>query len=248
MIEANHKFLSEKGFYLYVMHLFKSHFHTIHLLGEMPHPSADLPLLILPNHNTWWDGLFVYLLNKKIFRRKFYLMMLEEELVKFRFFAKIGSYSVEPKSPKSLLKSLKYTVSLLQQPLMPRPILFLFPEGDLHPWNSRPINYKKGIEWLLEKYAGQVNILPLAIRTEFLAEQRPEAFFLFGQNYQLDYNTFPGVNWLEEIENNLLADLTTRIAQSEEGQILLRGSRSVNEIFVSFMQPFRSLKKKFTRN
>ena len=42
-------------------------------------------------------------------------MMLEKQLSKYRFFSKIGAYSIEPNSPKGILKSLGYTVSLLRQ-------------------------------------------------------------------------------------------------------------------------------------
>ena len=243
MIQAKHKLWADRVFQPYVRRLFKKHFHAIHLLGEIPDPPAELPLLLLPNHSTWWDGFFVYLINKKLFGRMGYLMMLEEQLAKYRFFAKIGAYSVEPKLPKSVLASLNYSVSLLQQKLIPRPMLCLFPQGDLQPWDTRPLAYKRGLEWLLQKYAEPVNLLPLVIRIEFLGEQRPEVFFLFGQNYQLNYSTFPGMSWLEKGENILLDDLAIRIAQREEGQILLRGYRSVNEVFDSFVKTIKRLIK-----
>ena len=35
--------------------------------GELPEIPDHLPLLLLPNHSTWWDGFFVYLLNKTDF-------------------------------------------------------------------------------------------------------------------------------------------------------------------------------------
>ncbi|MBM3240860.1 hypothetical protein FJZ31_31645 [Candidatus Poribacteria bacterium] len=243
MIVANHNVWADRVFYPYVIWLFKKHFHAIHLLGEIPDLPADLPLLLLPNHSTWWDGFFAYLLNKKLFRRVGYLMMLEEQLAKYRFFARIGAYSVEPEAPKSVLASLNYSVSLLQQKSMPRPMLCLFPQGDLQPWEARPISYKRGLEWLLKRYAEAVNLLPLAIRAEFLGEQRPEVFFLLGQNYQLNYRTFPGMDWLEEVENILLDDLAKRIARGEAGQILLRGYRSVNVVCDSGVKKIKNLIK-----
>ncbi|MBC8233385.1 lysophospholipid acyltransferase family protein [bacterium] len=243
MIEARHKLWADKVFYPYVRWLFKRHFHAIHLLGEIPDLQADLPLLLLPNHSTWWDGFFVYLLNKKLFSRVGYLMMLEEQLSKYRFFAQIGAYSVNPKLPKSVLSSLNYSVSLLKGQSKPQPMLCLFPQGDLQPWGVRPLNYKRGLEWLLQKYAQPVNILPLAIRVEFLGEQRPEVFFLLGQNYQLNHSTFPGMSWLEKGANILLDDLAIRIVQGEEGQILLQGYRSVNEVFDSFVKTIKRMIK-----
>ena len=231
MIKAKHTYWADKVFQPYVMWLFKKHFHAVHLLGQIPDPPVDLPLLIVPNHSTWWDGFFLYLLNKRLFGRPAYLMMLEEQLVKYRFFAKIGAYSVDPKSPKSVLASLNYSLSLLQQQSQPKPLLCLLPQGELQPWGLRPLNYKRGVEWLLQKYVAPVSLLPLGIRAELLGEQRPQVFFLFGQNYQLNAQTFPGMRWLENVAERLLDDLAGRIVRGEAGQILLRGSRSVNEVY-----------------
>ena len=235
MIQTQHAILADRIFYPYIIWLFKRHFHAMHVLGEVPDIPANLPLLILPNHSTWWDGFFVYFLNKKIFKRTIYLMMLEEQLSKYRFFSKIGAYSIEPKSPKGISTSLGYTVSLLRQKSIPPPLICIFPQGSLEPWKTHPLDYKRGLSWVLERYTDTVSILPLAIRCEFLYEQNPEVFFLFGKNYGLDFKEFLGISWLEEIEETLLKDLESRISRGERGQILLQGYRSVHEIFDSFV-------------
>ena len=235
MIQTQHAILADKIFYPYVIWLFKRHFYAIHVLGEIPDIPADLPLLILPNHSTWWDGFFVYFLNKKIFKRTIYLMMLEEQLSKYRFFSKIGAYSIEPKSPKGISTSLGYTVSLLRQKSIPPPLICIFPQGSLEPWKTNSLDYKRGLSWILERYTGAVSILPLAIRCEFLYEQNPEVFFLFGENYRLNFKEFLGISWLEKIEETLLKDLEGHISRGEGGQILLQGYRSVHETFDSFV-------------
>lgn len=218
MIRAQHRFWADLIFQPYLMWLFKRHFHTIQLLGTPPKIPTHLPLLLLPNHNTWWDGFFVYLLNKRIFRRTAYLMMLETQLSKYRFFAKIGAYSIEPKRRQGIVESLKYTVELLNQGT---PLVSIFPQGELLPWHTRPLDYKRGIEWVLREYAKPVAVLPLAIRTEFIGEKRPSVFFLFGNVSSFDAETFHGIAWLEETESALLDDLASRILRQEEGQNLL---------------------------
>ena len=126
MIRAQHRLWADMIFQPYLTWLFKRNFHEIQLLGTLPKITDDLPVLLLPNHSTWWDGFFVYLLNKKIFRRTAYLMMLEKQLSKYKFFAKIGAYSIEPENRRSLIESLEYTVELLNQEM---PLVTVFPQG-----------------------------------------------------------------------------------------------------------------------
>lgn len=218
MIQAQHRFWADFIFQPYLTRLFKRHFHTIQVLGDLPEVPNHLPLLLLPNHSTWWDGFFIYLLNKRIFRRTAYLMMLEAQLSKYKFFAKIGAYSIEPKHRQGIVESLEYTVELLKRGT---PLISIFPQGELLPWHTRPLNYKRGVEWVLREYGKPVAILPAAIRTEFLGEKRPEAFFLFGDIKVCDSDTFRGMEWLEETETALLADLSLRIFRQENGLNLL---------------------------
>lgn len=218
MIQAQHRFWADFIFQPYLTRLFKRHFHTIQLLGDLPEVPNHLPLLLLPNHSTWWDGFFIYLLNKRIFRRTAYLMMLEAQLSKYKFFAKIGAYSIEPKHRQGIVESLEYTVELLRRGT---PLISIFPQGELLPWHTRPLNYKRGVEWVLREYGKPVAILPVAIRTEFLGEKRPEVFFFFGDIKVCDSDTFRGMEWLEETETALLADLALRIFRQENGLNLL---------------------------
>ncbi|MDZ7291804.1 MAG: lysophospholipid acyltransferase family protein [candidate division KSB1 bacterium] len=231
MIKARHAKWADRIFYPYVMGLFKRHFHAIHLLGEVPETNPELPLLLLPNHSTWWDGFFVYLLNRKLFARLPYLMMLEEQLARYRFFARLGAFSINPHSAGSVRESIRYSIEILKQQLTPKPLLCIFPQGDLWPWDKRPLEFKGGTEVILNGYAGRVNLLPLAIRTEFLGEQRPEAFFLFGQNTITNSNTFLGMQRLQEIEENLLDQLRDRITKGEQGITLVSGRKSINQKF-----------------
>lgn len=217
MIQAQHRLWADLIFQPGLKWLFKRHFHTIQLLGALPDIPPHLPLLLLPNHSTWWDGFFIYFLNKRIFRRTAYLMMLEEQLTKYRFFAKLGAYSIEPKHRQGIAKSLKYTVELLNQET---PLICIFPQGELLPWHTRPLGYKRGVEWVLREYGKPIAVLPLAIRTEFLGEKRPNVFFLFGDVNSFDADTFPGMDWLEEAENALLEDLALRILRQEDGRNL----------------------------
>lgn len=219
MIPAKPAAWADRIFYPYVMHLFHRHFQRICLLGEVPRCEAQLPLLLLPNHSTWWDGFFVYLLNKKIFYRQPYLMMLEEQLRRYPFFAKLGVFSINPHSASGVRASLRYAAALMQQT---RPVLLgFFPQGELRPWDTRPLGYQRGLEILLKMFGDKVNLLNVAIKTEFRNERLPEAFFLFDQNRVVGHDDFLRSQDLEKIEEGILSELTQRIKRGEQGRVLV---------------------------
>jgi len=221
MIKAQHAAWADWIFQPYVTRLCQRHFRTLSLFGKKPELAPDLPVLLLPNHSTWWDGFFVYLLNKQLFRRKMYLMMREDQLARYKFFSRLGAYSITPDSTGSIKNSLRYSAGILNEKIAPRPLLCIFPQGELLPWEQRPFIFKNGVELVLRLHGGDVNLLPLAIKTEFLNEQLPVAFFLFGENVIVNHNTCGGTQRLQEIEEALLDDLKRRIIQKEKGRILL---------------------------
>lgn len=225
MIKANPARWAKFIFQIYVMRLMKRHFHGFHLFGNLPYPNSDFPLLLIPNHSTWWDGFFVYLLNDQILKRNHYLMMLDRQLAKYKFFSRIGAFGITPGDNKNVRESLNYTVDLLQ---IRNVMITIFPQGVLLPWGKRPLNFKKGIESIVHRYNKPINILPLAIRAEYGSEQRADVFFQFGENYIVDGQSFHGVKWLEEAELNLLNDLENRINHQEKGTNVLTGNRSIN--------------------
>jgi 1-acyl-sn-glycerol-3-phosphate acyltransferase len=95
MIQARHTKWAEWIFIPYISHLLSRSFYSVRLLGNMPETDKNLPLVLLPNHSTWWDGFFVHLLNRKIFEREIFLMMLKSQLEKFSFFSRLGAFGVE---------------------------------------------------------------------------------------------------------------------------------------------------------
>ena len=76
MIKANPTRWAKFIFHIYVMRLLKRSFHSFNLIGNIPKSDPELPLLLIPNHSTWWDGFFVYLLNDQFLKRELYMMML----------------------------------------------------------------------------------------------------------------------------------------------------------------------------
>lgn len=226
MIAARHQWWAEWLFFPFVKGLLRRHFHCLRLLGELPRLEPDQPLLIVPNHGTWWDGFFVYYLNRLLFRRQLYLMMLDEQLSRYRFFHRVGAFGIRPGLPRSVLETLRYSAEVLQDP---GNALCLFPQGELRYHALRPLVFQRGLERILKLCGRTFQLLPLGIRCELLEDQRPEAFFLADRSYTLAADSFAGISWLEAEHTALLERLETAIRARESGRILLKGKTPLDD-------------------
>ena len=224
MITAEHKKWADNLFRTYLKRLFRQHFNTIQLLEPLPVFEPERPLLLLPNHSTWWDGFLVYWLNREIWGRQLYLMMLENQLQRHQFFRKVGAYSIEPATFHGIRESIRYTTRLLQQENAP--LVCVFPQGELQPWNIRPLKFRRGLELILKQVPAEVQVCLLGMRAVFLTEQRPDVFL---QLRPLDSGQLFSAGDAATTLTQLLKQLDQRIATGETGQILFQGKMSINE-------------------
>ena len=165
-------------------------------------------------------------------------MMLEEELSRNIFFAKAGAYSINPDSVSCVRESLNYTIEILEQNIYPKPVVFFFPQGILLPWYKRPLNFKRGIEFILRHIHTPINLCFLGIKAEFLNEQRPEVFFQFGNNRIYDHTCRVTAQELETEAEIILHAMENRIINKERGEILLQGKQSINTMFFKIRSSF----------
>jgi len=130
-------------------------------------------------HSNWWDGILAYTLCRKVFKRKMNLMV--EELNRFPILSLAGGFSINKSSPQEAMKSLKYSVEILQNP---KKILWIFPQGIIKPPNSRPVDFQSGLAYVaqnaVKKYGG-VNLCPIAVDYTFLREDKPEILVDIGE-------------------------------------------------------------------
>ncbi|WP_171037032.1 1-acyl-sn-glycerol-3-phosphate acyltransferase [Maribacter algarum] len=114
-------------------------FGKVNYIGS--YEERGLPILMISNHFSFYDGFIQILLNLKVFKRRFHFMMLEKELRKTMMLAKIGASSIN-KGKRSSLQSLDYAVELLQN----KENLFLFfPQGKIESIYTREFTFEKGL-------------------------------------------------------------------------------------------------------
>lgn len=190
--------------------------------------------MLLPNHNSWWDGFFIYWINRYLFKRPVYLMMLEEQLKKYSFFSRVGAYSINPDSHTGVHQSLKYTTSILQNISNPPPLVCIFPQGELKPPMARPLGVKNGYEWIAKHSLRDMIMIPLAMKPVFLDQQCPDVFIAFGQSFINKPGQIVEPDRLDKIITELLDRIDQNIKRGDKGTCFWEGRRSTNEKWNNF--------------
>ena len=212
MLEANKKAWFEKIFTVYNRNLIKRRFHSLQVSGLdfLRHKDRQIPLIIYANHSSWWDGISIFEICRKI-EMDFFVMMEEKQLKDLQLFRKLGAFSVVRENPRKAVESINYAVRLLKNP---RRTLLLFPQGEILPNDLRPLNFYNGLSRIIEK-TSKVLAAPTAIRYEFLNEFKPQIFVkigspqLFETDRKFDSKSLTAKN--SKYLTNLLDELKTDI-------------------------------------
>lgn len=174
MLEASKNRLLEKLFSFYNRNLLKRYFNNFRIEGldNVVNNNSNLPLIIYCNHSTWWDGLIAFEISRKIESNSYFLME-EKHLKKYPFFRKLGAFSVVRESSREMLKSLAYAAAILSE--SSSATLWIFPQGEILPNDSRPIVFFNGLSRIIQK-VGDCSTASLAMRLEFSGEIKPDIF------------------------------------------------------------------------
>jgi 1-acyl-sn-glycerol-3-phosphate acyltransferase len=170
IVKAKHNFLLYSFFTGYARWKIKRNFTSVRIIGDVER--SDLPVLLLSNHISWWDGFWAMYLNLNIFRRRFYFMMLEKELRKYWFFNYTGGFSVRKKS-KSILETLTYTESLLGDK---KNLVLIFPHGGIQSMHQQNFQFEKGVERIIRNLAGNIHIVFMASLVDYFSNSKPSVY------------------------------------------------------------------------
>lgn len=177
MIRAKHFWFYHLFFRNYFRYILWKDFRKIEINGD--YRDRRLPLLLIGNHASWWDGFFVYEINRRIFKRRFHLMMLESQLAKHKFFSKIGAFSIAP-GDRSALESLNDAGRLLENNSN---MLILFPQGQLKSQHTSTIEFRKGWFRILKERINPVQIIFTANLIDYFSHRKPSLYIYF-EEYQ----------------------------------------------------------------
>lgn len=177
MIRAKHTWLHRLFFRNYFRHILRKDFREIVLKGTFD--DKGWPILLICNHISWWDGFFPYEINLRCFKRRFHIMMLEDQLRRIIFFSRLGAFSINP-GKRSALESLNYAKEILTDS---RNMLVLFPQGRIHSQYTTDIKFRKGWFRVVKNSAQPVQIIFMASLTDYFSYRKP-ALYVYIEDYQ----------------------------------------------------------------
>ena len=181
MIKNKDNWLKHTFFSWYISRSVKRHYHKIKF--DLVETDPQKSILLIANHYSWWDGFLLFHLNKLLFKKKFHIMILEETIIKHGFLKYVGSFSVS-KTSRSMLETLKYAGSLLNDP---ENLVVIFPQGKLYSNFVDEVNFEKGLERIINFSRQNFNYVFAASFTEEFSEPKPTQFIYL--------KTFPAQNF-----------------------------------------------------
>lgn len=151
----------------YIDHIVKINFFSIdfNLIDIDPGSS----ILLLANHYSWWDGFIFFTLNKRLFKKKFHIMILEENAQKVSFLKYLGAFSVK-KGSKDMVVSLNYAAALLNDP---GNLVLIFPQGKIYSNFVDRVKFEKGAFKIMIKVKEKFSLVFAACFTENFQNKKP---------------------------------------------------------------------------
>jgi len=176
MIKAHHTTLGQWFWAQFSKWSIKLRFHTFRIEKTVK-ADPQRPMLLIGNHISWWDGFWPLWLNRKYFRKRFHVMMLEEELKKRRFMRQGGAFSIHP-NKRSMLESLDYVNELLKDA---DNLVVIYPQGKIHSMSDHRIRFEKGLERILTVCGEETQVVFSVVLVDYFARARPTVFYYLGE-------------------------------------------------------------------
>ncbi len=187
MIKAQHKYWASILFNFYIDYQFKKHFNGFYLVNSPPNLDNNKSVVVLPNHFSWWDGFLIDYINRKLFNRKFHILMLEEQLKRYWFFNYLGAFSINLNNAKSIINTINYFKELVKNN---KNIIAFYPQGKIEPYQTKDITFKNGIVKFIKGVENNTQILPISFKFQYYEDKKPNILCSFGTvlNNQESFN------------------------------------------------------------
>ncbi len=190
MILPQHDKLISFLFGNYIRMILNRHFHKIVVSGDMPDPGKSV--LLVGNHFSWWDGFIAWYLNSVYLKKRFHIMMLEEQLSRWRFFTRLGAFSIQPES-RSVIESLDFSGRILTDP---ENLLVMYPQGEIQSMYNNDFSFSRGVIRIIRSVENNPpGIIFYGALTEYFSQRRP-SLFIYLKSFSLGKDIT-----ISEIEN-----------------------------------------------
>lgn len=182
LIARKNRFMNGLIYRLLMKPALRSGFHRVRIRQTEPRPSsATAPCIIFGNHSAWWDAHVPMTANEERWGLDGYVMVEDTQLARYQFFRYCGCFSVNRADGRSAMQSVTYAAGVLTGG--PGRLLLIFPQGEILANDARPLNFFAGTGHIVKKVlarAPECRLYPMALRYEFIGEQKPDAFLSLG--------------------------------------------------------------------
>jgi 1-acyl-sn-glycerol-3-phosphate acyltransferase len=201
MLVARHTNWFDRLFGLYFSRwLVPKHLHQITVEGQID-PPHNRPVLYIANHSSWWDGLLIYFLRQTS-ARKHYVMMDEAQLRSRKLLCKLGAFSIDKSSPKRAIEALHYSAEQLRN----GHAVWIFPQGDIHHLESRPLAFESGFAHVLHLHP-DTQVVPITFYFSAAISPKISVNITIGDALIKDWQALSR----KQISEQLCAALTTQL-------------------------------------
>lgn len=196
-----------------------------------------IPVVFYCNHAYWWDGFWSQLCTEEFFRQNLYIVIEQAQLRRYRFFTRLGAFSIDRSHARSALQTLDYAAERLMVASERQNALWIFPQGCIEHVDKRPLVFYKGTAGIVSRVLRNncgVYLVSVVSRIEYLQEQKPELLLSF----KTPELVLPG-------DRRTAGELTSTMRQRTEvhldelkekvvgrllgpGKVVIRGTESVN--------------------
>jgi 1-acyl-sn-glycerol-3-phosphate acyltransferase len=156
----------------------RRHLHAVRLArwGRPLLPTIG-PVVVFANHPSWWDGIAVMLLWRRLLAdRELYVPMDAEALGRYGFMRRLGVFGVEH-GARGVAGFRRVAAEVLASPDR---LLWVNAPGRFSDARERPVPIAPGMSRLPELAPG-ATFLPLALEYTFWNERAPEMLAAFGE-------------------------------------------------------------------
>ncbi len=171
MIPARHTHFHTAFFRFYSAHLMRSNFKSVIFVDDPG--TSDKSLLMIGNHFSWYDGFFMNYYNNRVLKKKFHVMMLEEQLRERMFLNKSGAFSVNPGN-RDIIESLRYSAEILADP---DNMLLMYPTGEIQSSYISSFRFMKGMDKIITGNDPEIRFYACLI--DYFSGRKPSAWIYF---------------------------------------------------------------------
>jgi len=239
MLKVRRSRLYTFWFAWYSRRQFRRYFNTVRVFMDPGVQEMDtgIPVVFYGNHAYWWDGFWSQLCTEEFFCQNLHIIIEYAQLSRYRFFSRLGAFSLDRANPRSALRTLDYAAELLCASSKRQNALWIFPQGRIQHVDQRPLFFYKGTAGIVSRVlqrTSAIYLVSVVSRIEYLEEQKPEFLLSFRSPQLVRTGECPSARELtalmQETTERHLDGLKNLVMNRslDAGKVVVRGGESIN--------------------